>query len=154
MDNWADREINNTKTIPSIKSNTQVINDWKNDGKGAHKIMAMGEQMKIDRIANFLATNYNDRLHLYRSKDTYLEIASKEISKFSAIEFLLKEHFEISVNQAVAFGDNYNDVEMLRNIGYGVAVGNGRPEAREVANAIAGESIEDGVALFLEEMFP
>ncbi len=153
IDKWAEREIKNTKIIPAIKSNFQVITQWKEEGKGAHKIMAMGEPDKIDKISSFLSTSYNGMLHLYRSKDTYLEIASRQISKFSAIEFLLKEHFEIPVSQAMAFGDNYNDVEMLKNIGYGIAVDNGRPEAREVANAIAGESIDDGVALFLNEMF-
>lgn len=153
IDEWANREINNTKIIPAIKSNTKVIADWKDEGKGAHKIMAMGDEDKINKIAGFLSEQFNDRLHVYRSKDTYLEIASKEISKFSAIEFLLKEHFKLSVDQAMAFGDNYNDVEMLKNIGFGVAVGNGRPEALEAANAVAGESIEDGVAIFLEEIF-
>lgn len=154
VDEWAEREINNTKIIPEIKSNSMVIKDWKGEGKGAHKIMAMGEKDTIDKIADYLSMHYNDQLHLYRSMDTYLEIASKKISKFSAIEFLLKEHFELSVEQAVAFGDNYNDVEMLKNIGYGVAVGNGRPEAREAANAVGGESIEDGVAHILNDIFP
>lgn len=154
IDEWAQREINNTKINPEVRSNSLVLSNWREEEKGAHKIMAMGDKNKINRIADFLTASFNDKLHLYRSKDTYLEIASKEISKFSAIDFLLKEHFEFSVEQAVAFGDNYNDVEMLNKIGYGVAVGNARPEAREVANAIAGESIEDGVALFLQEIFP
>jgi len=42
----------------------------------------------------------------------------------------------------------------LKNIGYGVAVQNSRPEAREAANLVAGESIEDGVAHILNEIFP
>ncbi len=154
MDQWAEREINNTKIVPAVKSNNDVIKDWKLEGKGAHKIMAMGDPEKIEGIVNFLLSSHDDKLHLYRSKDTYLEIASKEISKFSAIEFLLKEHFEISVDHAVAYGDNFNDVEMLGRIGYGVAVSNGRPEARQAANVITGAGIDDGVALSLDEIFP
>ena len=154
VDEWAEIEINNTKIVPEIKSNSLVIEKWKAEGKGAHKIMAMGDPATIDQLNGFLHQTYKGQLHLYRSKDTYLEIASKEISKFSAIEFLLKEHFDIGVDQAIAFGDNYNDVEMLKNIGYGVAVQNSRPEAREAANLVAGESIEDGVAHILNEIFP
>lgn len=153
-DEWTQREIINTKTIPVIKSNYDVILKLRAEGRGVHKIMAMGEAEKINKIEEFLSATYSDRLHLYRSKETYLEIASKEISKFSAIEVLLKEHFRIPVEQAVAFGDNYNDVEMLRDIGFGVAVANGRPEARDAANAVAGESFEDGVAVILNNMFP
>lgn len=154
VDEWAEREIHNTKIVPEIKSNSLVIDKWKAEKKGAHKIMAMGEQAIIENIKSFLYENYDDQLHIYRSKDTYLEIASKSITKFSAIEFLLKNHFKLPVDQAVAFGDNYNDVEMLKNIGYGVAVSNGRKEAHEVANVVAGDSIEDGVAHILNKIFP
>lgn len=154
VDVWAEIEINNTKIVPEVKSNSMVVKDWRKEGKGAHKIMAMGEPAIIDNIRDFLNAEYNNELHLYRSKDTYLEIAAKSITKFTAIEYLLKTHFQLPVERAVAFGDNYNDVEMLKHIGYGVAVGNGRPEARAAANAVAGESIKDGVALILNEIFP
>lgn len=82
-----------------------------------------------------------------------MEIAPKSISKFTAIEKLLKENYGYSPEEAVAIGDNYNDVEMLKNIGYGVAVGNARQEAIEVANVVCEKSVEDGVAKILAEIF-
>jgi hypothetical protein len=42
---------------------------------------------------------------------------------------------------------------MLKNIGYGVAVGNARPETLEVANLVAEMSIENGVAKCLKQIF-
>ena len=153
MDYWATRELNNTKVTPLISSNSEVIKNWKTNGKGAHKIMAMGEVNNIEKIISFLETNFPGQLHLYRSKDTYLEIAPRSISKFTAVEFLLKQHFNLSTREAIAFGDNYNDVEMLKNIGYGVAVGNARAEAREVAKIVCENSIEDGVARILTKIF-
>lgn len=153
MDYWAQREHNNTKVAPLVKSNMEVVRSWKTQGKGAHKIMAMGEVQNIENTINFLETNFGDQLHMYRSKDTYLEIAPKTISKFTAVEFLLKNHFSLSEKEAIAFGDNYNDVEMLKNIGYGVAVGNARPEALDAANLVCEPSIEDGVAKILTKLF-
>ncbi|QED37644.1 HAD family hydrolase [Antarcticibacterium arcticum] len=153
MDYWAMREQNNTKVTPVIKPNVKVIEDWKTSEKGAHKIMAMGDISNIEKIISFLENNYPGELHLYRSKDTYLEIAPKSISKYTAVEFLLKEHFKLSPAQAIAFGDNYNDVDMLKKIGYGVAVGNAREEARNVANVVCEHSIEDGVAKILTKIF-
>lgn len=153
MDNWALREINNTKVKPEILSNSEAIKKWRSEGKGVHKIMAMGEENQIDDIRDFLEATFPGELHLYRSKDTYLEIAPKSISKYTAIEILLEQHFGFSTEEAIAIGDNYNDVEMLQNIGYGVAVGNARPEAIKAANVVAGHSIEDGVAKILEEIF-
>lgn len=153
MDQWAKREVNNTKATPEVKDNFEVIKKWKNENKGAHKIMAMGEEIHINKIRDYLLKNYSEELHLYRSKDTYLEIANKSISKFSAIELLLKQHYKYSTSEAIAIGDNYNDVEMLKNIGYGIAVGNARPEAIEAANIVAENSIEDGVAKSLVKIF-
>lgn len=152
-DKWTLREINNTKVNPIVKSNKEVIKKWEQEEKGAHKIMAMGEVEHIDKIRDHLEDKFSGKLHLYRSKDTYLEIAPSSISKFTAIELLLKEHFNYSPQEAIAIGDNYNDVEMLKNIGYGVAVGNARQEAIDVANVVCGHSIEDGVAKILNEIF-
>jgi len=153
MDEWALKEQNNTKVEPEIRSDREVIKKWNSEKKGAHKIMAMGEESQIDQIRDYLAEKFPDQLHLYRSKNTYLEIAPKSISKYTAIELLLHRHFNITSGEAIAFGDNYNDVEMLKNIGYGVAVGNARPEALKVAKINAEMSIDDGVAKSLKQLF-
>jgi hydroxymethylpyrimidine pyrophosphatase-like HAD family hydrolase len=101
----------------------------------------------------FLNENYGDKLHVYRSKETYIEVANKQISKLTAIEYLLKNHFNLSIEETVAFGDNYNDVEMINGVGMGVAVANAREETKKVANKITDASIDDGVAKTLEELF-
>ncbi len=153
MDYWAKREENNTKITPNVKVCADVITKWKSENKGAHKIMAMGEESHIDEIVSFLSKEYSEELHLYRSKSTYLEISPKSISKLTAIKFLLQDHFNIPLMESIAFGDNYNDVEMLNHVGYGVAVGNARNEAKQVAKHITELSIEDGVAKSLKELF-
>ena len=154
MDEWALREESNTKVSPQLKANSEVIKKWKKEQKGAHKIMAMGKVAHIDSIRDYLDKKYGDELHLYRSKETYLEISPKSISKFSAIEILLKKHFtNIHLEECIAFGDNYNDVEMLEKVGFGIAVGNARTEAKEVAKHIAPHHKEDGVAQSLRQFF-
>lgn len=153
MDKWALREQGNTKVDPMVKSGHEVIQKWKTENKGVHKIMAMGDEAKIDQIRDYLSEKYAEKLHLYRSKSTYLEISDKRVSKYSAVEFLLKEHYNLDPKEAIAFGDNYNDVEMLQKIGYGIAVGNARQEAKDVANIHTENSIEDGVAKSLLKLF-
>ncbi|MBZ9631948.1 Cof-type HAD-IIB family hydrolase [Salegentibacter sp. LM13S] len=152
-DQWAAREENNTKVKPEIKSNNDVLSVWKQDNKGAHKIMAMGDEAHIDKIKDYLSENFPEQLHLYCSKPTYLEISNKEISKLTAIKFLLKNHFKITTEETIAFGDNYNDVEMIKGVGMGVAVGNARKEVLEVANIVTQSGKEDGVANSLKELF-
>jgi hydroxymethylpyrimidine pyrophosphatase-like HAD family hydrolase len=50
----------------------------------------------------------------------------------------------------LAFGDNYNDIDMLSAVGIGVAVENAISEAKDVADHRTACNIDDGVAMFLE----
>ncbi|MCM8568095.1 HAD family hydrolase [Gramella jeungdoensis] len=151
-DFWTQREINNTKVQPELKINQEVINKWQEEDKGAHKIMAMGDEEKIDSIRDFLEDNFPNELHLYRSKPSYLEIAPRSISKLTAVEHLLDNHFKLPLSQTMAFGDNYNDIEMLKGVGMGIAVGNAKPEVLEVAHMVTTPGKEDGVAKSIKEI--
>lgn len=154
MDFYAEREENNTKVTPKVRKVNDTIKDWETRALGAHKIMIMGEPAELDEIVGQLTRVFGDRLHLYRSKDTYLEIASKRISKLTGIEQLLVHQYPgVGLADCVAFGDNYNDIEMLQAVGLGVAVANARPEVLAVADRVTDSNKEDGVAKALVEVF-
>ncbi|MFD2516699.1 Cof-type HAD-IIB family hydrolase [Salinimicrobium flavum] len=153
MDEWAKREENNTRVTPEVKPAKEVIQEWEAQKKGAHKIMCMGKEEKIDAIEKYLLNEFRNELHLYRSKPTYLEIANKRVSKLTAIKVLLDQYFHLSLKEILAFGDNYNDYEMLKAAGMGIAVGNARPEILKIANEITHEGKKDGVALSLQKLF-
>ncbi|MCC9166948.1 Cof-type HAD-IIB family hydrolase [Pontibacter harenae] len=154
QDQWTEREHRNTKVAPSIKELTSVIGDWHTANSGAHKVMCMGPEQQVKEMYEALAARYANELHIYRSKSTYLEIAPKTISKATALELLLQHRFSnISLSEVVAFGDNYNDIDMLQAVGKGIAVGNAREEVKAVADEITLPSIEDGVAVAIEKYF-
>ena len=154
MDYWANREANNTKVAPIVKSNKAVLSKWKDEGKGAHKIMCMGDEAEIDVLYKALEKEYSNEIMLYRSKPTYIEISHKSISKKTAIEVLLKKCYPtLSMNNVVAFGDNYNDIEMLKSVGLGVAVSNANDEVLAIADKITDTNKNDGVAKIIEELF-
>lgn len=151
MDYWANREMNNTKVKPTVADLNSVCTKWKTENKGPHKIMCMGEAGEIQLLENWIAMYFSTELNAYRSKPTYLEISSKQISKLSALSFLLEHKFDIQLAEVIAFGDNYNDVEMISGVGLGVAVANAKDEVKAVANHVTLSNIEDGVAHFLEQ---
>ena len=107
------------------------------------------EKRVVFYLSSLLSNKFSNDLHLYRSKDTYIEIAPKQISKPSAIEFLISSEYKFEFSQVMSFGDNYNDIEMLQASGLGLAVGNAKEEVRAVANKIIGDAKKDGVAEFL-----
>lgn len=152
MDFYAMREQRNTKVIPRIRTATETLRDWTKRNVGPHKIMVMGEPEEIDALVATLKKKHGESLHLYRSKDTYLEIADKRISKLTGIQMLLDHAYPAStLADCIAFGDNYNDIDMLAGVGVGVAVGNARPEVVAVADAVTAGNKEDGVAKWLAE---
>ena len=153
MDYWAKRESNNTKVTPKVQDIKTTLNNWKNQNKGAHKIMCMGDEKEINTLASFIKLNFSDTIIGYRSKPTYLEISHKRISKKTALEVLLKHHYkDIQLTNCMAFGDNYNDIEMLQYAGIGVAVQNAKNKVIAIADEITESNINDGVAIFLEKI--
>ena len=152
QDQWADREANNTKVKPTVADFNKVFADWEQRGIGAHKVMCMGPADEVEAIERQLAAQYGTVLNLYRSKPTYLEIAERSISKRTALELLLKDLYDFDFADMVAFGDNYNDIDMLEAAGLGVAVGNAKDEVKAVSNWVAPASKEDGVAHTVERL--
>ena len=55
-------------------------------------------------------------------------------------------------HQAIAFGDGLNDIEMLQGVGLGIAMDNGHPELKAIANRIAPALHLDGIAAMLDEL--
>jgi Cof subfamily protein (haloacid dehalogenase superfamily) len=148
MDYWADREASNTKVTPQVRSLTETLAEYSKTNKGAHKVMCMGPADDIAVLYDNLILHLNEDLHVYKSKDTYLEIASKKISKKSAIATLLEHVYgHLDWKDVIAFGDNYNDMEMLAAVGMGVAVGNAKEEVLAIANDVTATNKKHGVAL-------
>lgn len=152
-DYWSQREIRNTKTNCIWLPTQEVLELWAKDNSGAHKVMCMGDSQEISWLFGELHFENSGDLHLYRSNDNYLEIAPKAISKATGLKKILEHSFDFGMESVIAFGDNYNDIDLLQSVGYGVAVANARPEVKAVAKEITLHNKEDGVAVTLEKLF-
>ena len=82
------------------------------------------------------------------SKDQWLEIVPKEVSKANAI-LQLKEM--MGIDHVVAFGDAVNDMEMFQVADEAYAVANAVEELKKIATDVIGSNDEDGVARWLNE---
>ncbi|MDD4819411.1 MAG: Cof-type HAD-IIB family hydrolase [Flavobacteriales bacterium] len=152
MDRWTEREINNTHCQPEIIPNNGMIHRFSCEGLSAHKVLLMGEVDVIEEVYHKLNSLYSDHIDIYRSKDTYLEINAKAVSKEKSIG-LLAEYFSVKEKEIIAFGDNYNDIGMLSRVGLGVAVGNAKDVVKSAADKVTEKNICDGVACFLKSFF-
>ncbi|PGZ09414.1 HAD family hydrolase [Bacillus cereus] len=80
---------------------------------------------------------------------TLCQIMHAEVSKWNSIQQVL-QHLNRDAAEVIAFGDDYNDMEMIEKCGIGVAMSNAVEELKSVAKFIAKSNDEDGVATFLE----
>jgi Cof subfamily protein (haloacid dehalogenase superfamily) len=149
-DQWTEREARITKVSPQIDPAANVLPRWEHQRTGAHKIMCMGPEEEIQTLQDALELGFSTDVHAYRSKSTYLEIAPRAISKASAMDLVLRTCYGLDAAHAIAFGDNYNDMDMLAAAGWGVAVANAREEVKVLAKEITQANIDDGVAQTLE----
>ena len=100
----------------------------------------------IGRIAALLSPG----LYVQRCEETLALVMARSATKLNGIRQVAAAH-GIPLEHVAAFGDDVNDVEMLRACGVGVAVANALSEVRTAADCVCGANDEDGMARWLEE---
>lgn len=152
-DEWTLREESNTRVKSSICSNMDNhIRKLKDSGEPIHKLMIMGNPASIDSFVAYSNRSFEGLVSNYRSKDTYLEISPRNSNKATGCLFLL-DRLNIDARNAIAFGDSYNDIEMLRTVGFGIAMGNAPEKVKYHAKHIAPANTLNGVATTLVNIF-
>lgn len=135
--------------VSTVWNNTESIRtDFTNlPERPADKIIVgLSSQADIERFSKYLT----DDLYIEIADGKLGMIMNRRASKWEAIK-VVAEHFKLSTDDIVAFGDDYNDIEMLRNCGVGVAVANAIYEVKAVADCICDTNDSDGIAKWLEE---
>ena len=115
-----------------------------------HKLLCMGDAMRIRALQKEIPQHFPELMAL-RSKSTYLEILPRESTKGSAAQ-VLTAHYGLRAEQAVAFGDNDVDLDMLQYCGLGVAMGNAPRQVKEAADFVTASNDEEGVYIALNSL--
>ena len=80
-----------------------------------------------------------------------VDVLNKSVNKWTGCQWVMAQT-GFKSEQAIAFGDGLNDMEMLQGVGLGIAMDNGHPILKSVANRIAPALHLDGIASMLEEL--
>lgn len=92
-----------------------------------------GANQELDSIASSLQSQFQKRLRITRSGGPCIEIAHPQSDKGSAMKKLCAI-LGIQTREVMAIGDSFNDIEMLAQSGFSVAVANSPREVREVCH--------------------
>jgi Cof subfamily protein (haloacid dehalogenase superfamily) len=88
----------------------------------------------------------------HSSRSALVEISAAGVTKAAGLAWLCSLS-GIEAGEVLAFGDMPNDIPMLSWAGRSVAMGNAHPAVRAVADEVGLRNEEDGVALYLSEVF-
>lgn len=113
------------------------------------KMLGIGPPKQIRRRAEKLRSHFGSRVAVTISKPQYVEMLRPDISKAAALAEVTRR-LHVAQNEVLAIGDSFNDLEMLAWAGVGVAVENGHPDVKAVADHVVASNTEDGVAEALE----
>lgn len=95
-------------------------------------------------LKEFLACCSKDlRVELFHNP-CECDVFLRRVNKLTGIKKLLASH-DIGLHECVAFGDSGNDIDMLKSIGIGVAMGNASPQAKAAAKHVCENSWDNGI---------
>ena len=153
VDEWVVKDKND----PRVLLEESVVKTYAKEGdinsvtdNLVNKIMCMCRPDEIGRAENMIKAAF-PQLSVMRSSDIMIEVMEKGVTKAAAVEKLC-EIWGVPIENTVAFGDNYNDVEMLKAAGKGFLMENAPSELKEKILLHAQSCDDDGVYFKLNEL--
>ncbi len=115
------------------------------------KILAVGEPPVPVEVAPFARAEFAGRADVTISHPRFLEFVAPGVSKGRAIRFLARR-LRIPLGATLAIGDQWNDLEMIAEVGHGTAMPSAPPEVRAAARYVAAPLEDDGAARMIEDL--
>lgn len=113
------------------------------------KILIVSTSENIDKLWAELGGYFGERLYITKSKPIFLECMHPQSNKGRALK-AVADYYGIIPRDIIAVGDSYNDLEMIRFAGLGVAVANAGEEVKKSAGFVTLSNNDGGVARVIE----
>ena len=113
------------------------------------KVISVGDPPAPTRLLGAARADFEGRAVATVSHPKFLEFVAPGVSKGAAVRWLARR-LGIELRDVLAIGDQLNDLEMVAEVGFGVAMPHGPAELRAAARLVAPPFEEDGAAQVLE----
>src|SRR6478609_9204564 len=117
----------------------------------ATKVMAVADPPIPTAVAPLAREHFRGRADVTISHPRYLEFVAPGVSKGRAIRWLARR-LGTPLAQTLAIGDQWNDIEMLAEVGHGAAMPTAPSEVKAVARYVAPAVADEGVAQMIERL--
>ncbi|NES24138.1 MAG: HAD family phosphatase [Symploca sp. SIO3E6] len=122
--------------------------------QGLTKVKALSQDSHmLSQLLHSLQQHYNHnptQLCLTQFEEISLEAVHPNANKGTAVNYLAETLLVLQREQVMAIGNEFNDVEMLKYAGIGVAMGNAPEAVQAIADWVAPSVEADGVAAAIQ----
>ncbi|MCP4220752.1 MAG: HAD family phosphatase [bacterium] len=102
-------------------------------------------------MANIIGDQFQ-LVYVREEKSSWFEVLQANVRKDLALERLCQT-LDVSLQDVIYFGDNFNDLEALRSVGFPILVKNAVPELKEEFPTIIDPVSKEGVAAYLTQLY-
>jgi len=113
------------------------------------KLVAVADPADVPALREALVASLGDRLFLTTSLPYLLEVGNPAVSKGTGIAFVT-ERLGLSLDHVVSFGDGENDIELIEEAVFGIAVEDANSLLLERADWICPSADDEGVATVID----
>jgi Cof subfamily protein (haloacid dehalogenase superfamily) len=115
------------------------------------KILAVGEPPRPTELAAIARAAFQGDADVTISHPKFLEFVAPGVSKGRAVRWLARRA-GVRLGATLAIGDQWNDIEMLAEVGHGAAMPTAPIDVQAVARYIAPPLADEGVARMIEAL--
>lgn len=126
-----------------VKNNVKVVSDITLVKEDFLKI-SVYEKDSIDNCSQYFKSKWSDKVTVVTSGYKWLDMVHKDVNKGYAMKILM-DYVDVNANECVAFGDNYNDIEMLDTVKYSYAMETAQPGVSDNCYGLT-DTVENGLS--------
>lgn len=115
-----------------VKYDTTVVDRFEDIEEDILKV-SVCDMSGIDHSKEYFMNKWQNQAAVAISGDMYMDFTDLKASKGSAMKHI-QEAFGISPDECMAFGDNYNDIQMLDSVIHSYAMENAVDDVKKHAN--------------------
>ena len=132
-------EINSFRTMKNFNNIAKIL-------------LLNDEESQLIKYEAIILEKYKTEVNVYLSTPNSLEIVNNKVSKGTALKDVLKS-INIGLDEAIAFGDGFNDVDMLENVKKGLLMGNANYRLKKMLSylEIIGTNDNEAVAHYIND---
>ncbi|MDO5629019.1 MAG: Cof-type HAD-IIB family hydrolase [Mobilicoccus sp.] len=116
------------------------------------KLLMYGHPDQLRPFSTVFIEEFGEEVEHAFSAPFYFEATALGVDKGSALAALAADR-GVDVTDSVAFGDNGNDIPLLRAAGVGVAMGNAIEETKAAADRVTASNENEGIAAVLADLY-